>query len=142
MILLDTNVVSETTKLDPEAKVIRWLDNQVAETLYLSTVSLAELHLRIALLPDGRRKTMLRQSVSRIIADLFGSRILLFDEPAALAFSEIMSAAQQAGKRIGLADGQIAAIAQANGMMVATRDIEPFRVAGLTVINPWIATPD
>lgn len=141
MILLDTNVVSETTKLDPEATMIRWLDSQIAESLYLSTVSLAELHLGIALLPEGRRKATLRHSVSRIIADLFGPRILAFDERAALAFSEIMSAAQHAGRRIGLADGQIAAIAQANGMIVATRDIDPFKVAGLTVIDPWNATP-
>lgn len=141
MILLDTNLVSETTKLIPEARVIEWLDNQIAESLYFSAVSLAELHLGIALLPDGRRKRTLRGSVSRIITTLFGSRILAFDEQAALAFSEIMSAAQNAGRRIGFADGQIAAIAQANGMIVATRDEDPFNRAGLTVINPWIPQP-
>jgi predicted nucleic acid-binding protein len=139
MILLDTNVVSETTKLAPEKSVIDWLDGQIAESLYLSTVSLAELHLGIALLPDGRRKTALRRSVTQIIADLFGSRIVAFDVRAALAFSEIMSAAQRSGQRIGLADGQIAAIAHTNGMIVATRDTDPFKVAGMTVINPWIA---
>ena len=138
MILLDTNVVSETTRAVPDKTVIAWLDNQIAESLYLSTISLAELHLGIALMPDGRRKDALHRAVTTIIGDLFGARILAFDGKAALVFSELMSVSRADGFQIGRADGQIAAIARANEMIVATSDTGPFEAAGLSVVNPWI----
>ncbi len=137
MILVDTNVVSETMRRNPDSAVISWLDRQLAETLYLSSVSLAELLLGVAALPDGRRKNELRSALNGRAKDLFGQRILPFDQDAAVAFADIMSAARAVGRPIGLADGQIAAIAKANQLIVATRDTAPFAAAGLTIVNPW-----
>ncbi len=138
MILLDTNVISETMRAVPEPRVIAWLDAQAVETLYLSTISLAELLLGIAVLPDGRRKTQLELGLEDKAAALFGPRLLPFDTAAARAYADIISRARTAGRAIGVADGQIAAIAAACGLIVATRDTAPFEAAGVAVVNPWV----
>jgi len=137
MILVDTNVVSETMRSAPEPKVIVWLDAQAAETLYLSTVSLAELLFGVAVLPEGRRKIALGLDLIQKAALLFGERILPFDVEAAKAYATLMSRAERSGRRIGVADGEIAAIAVTHRFAVATRDTAPFEAAGIDVIDPW-----
>jgi predicted nucleic acid-binding protein len=137
VILIDTNVVSETMRALPEPRVIEWLDSQAAETLYLSTVSLAELLLGLALLPKGRRKVDLGHALGERIALLFGERVLTFDIAAAETYAEIVGGARLAGWAIGVADGQIAAIAATHHLAVATRDTAPFEAAGVEVIDPW-----
>jgi predicted nucleic acid-binding protein len=137
MILVDTNVVSETMRPAPDPAVICWLDAQLAESLYLSTVSLAELLLGVAVLSDGRRKLELGSALLSQAVTLFGDRVLAFDVPAAHAYATIVSGARAAGVTIGVADGQIAAIATVRGLAVATRDKKPFEAAGLNVIDPW-----
>lgn len=137
MIVLDTNVVSEPLRPRPEPHVLNWLDRQAAETLYLSTVSLSELLLGIGALPAGNRRRVLAASLDRQIIELFGARILSFDVPAAQAYAVAVWQARRNGAAISVSDGQIAAIAAANGFAVATRDETPFRAAGVSVINPW-----
>jgi hypothetical protein len=139
VILLDTNIVSEAMRRVPEPRVVAWLNAQAAETLHLSTISLAELLLGIALLPDGRRKVELGLSLSTQAAALFGERLLSFDEAASRSYAAIMSRARAGGRILGTADGQIAAIAAAHGLAIATRDMAPFEAAGLAIINPWTA---
>jgi len=138
MIVIDANVVSETVRREPDPKVVAWLDAQTTETLYISAVSMAELLLGVALLPEGRRKAALDAALQHQVVSLFGSRILPFDLAAAKAFASLIAAARTAGRAIGTADGQIAATALSVGMAVATRDVAPFEGAGLTVINPWL----
>lgn len=75
MILLDTNVLSEPLRPNPDQGVLTWLDEQAIETLYLSTISLAELRYGVAVLPDGKRKDTLRASLDGRIVPLFESRI-------------------------------------------------------------------
>ena len=138
MIILDTNVVSEPMKSGASPAVLAWLDKQAAETLYLTTTSLAELLLGIAILPGGKRKEGLDNALSDLLSYLFGPRILTFDQTAAKAYAPLISRARVSGSTIALADGQIAAIATANGFAVATRDTRPFTAAGVAVINPWL----
>ena len=137
MILLDTNVVSEMMRDRPEPRVVAWLNKQIAEDLALSSVSLSEVLLGIAALPDGRRKIALSQSFGAQMATLFGSRILSFDAAAAKAYALLVSQARTLGRAIGRADGEIAAIAMVHGLVVASRDTAPFDAAGLMVVNPW-----
>ena len=137
MILVDTNVISETMRPAPEPKVIAWLDAQVAETLYLSTISLAELLFGIAVLPEGRRKVPLGLDLVQKAALFFGERILPFDVEAANAYASLMARAERSGRKIEVSDGEIAAIAAAHRFTVATRDTAPFQAAGLKVIDPW-----
>ena len=137
MILLDTNVVSEPLKLTGDVGVLNWLDAQIIETLYLSTISLAELRFGIAALPPGKRRNTLNTSLEQRILPLFVGRILPFDTTASEAYAELRARARALGKAIAPVDGYIAATAAAHGLIVSTRDIGPFEAAGLTVINPW-----
>ena len=137
MILLDTNVVSEPLKLNADPTVVAWIDAQMIETLYLSTVSVTEMRYGIAVLPDGKKKESLRTSLDERILPLFESRILPFDMEAAEICAELRARARAAGHGIGTADSYIAGIAAAKGLTVAARDTEPFEATGVPVINPW-----
>lgn len=139
MIVLDTNVVSEPLRAAAAPAVIAWLDRQNIETLFLSTISLAELRYGVAALPEGRRKDGLKAALEERIFALFGPRVLAFDTAAADAYAVIRARARAAGKTIGASDGYIAATAAAHGFAVATRDTGPFEAAGVPVINPWEA---
>ena len=140
MIVLDTNVVSEAMKAQPNAAVRAWLDAQAAETLYLSSVTLAELLFGIAASPTGRRKSALTQTLDGLLA-LFAGRVLAFDTNAAARYAELAVTARAAGKGFPTPDGYVAATAHARGFAVATRDIAPFLAAGLVVVNPWQTGP-
>jgi predicted nucleic acid-binding protein len=137
MILLDTNVISEPLRTAANANVLAWIDAQIIETLYLSTISLAELRFGIAALPEGRRRDALHLGLEQRILPLFAGRILAFDEPASQSYATLRARARVAGQAVAPADGYIAAIAATHGFAVATRDTSPFEASGLAVINPW-----
>jgi predicted nucleic acid-binding protein len=137
VIILDTNVVSEPLRSNPDPAVVAWIDAQVIETLYLSTITVTELHYGIAVLPDGKKKDGLRMSLNERILPLFQSRILPFDMEAAVICADLRARARAAGHGIGTADSYIAGIAAAKGLTVATRDTQPFEATGVSVINPW-----
>ena len=139
MIILDTNVVSEPMKPAGHRGVQAWLDEQIAETLYLTSISLAELLLGVEVLPDGKRKVGLPAALSDLLSVIFGTRVLPFDQQAATMYAQRVSRARAAGQTISMADGQIAAIAAVHGFTVATREIAPFVAAGVPVVNPWEA---
>ena len=139
MILLDTNVVSEPLRLAPDARVIAWIDAQALETLFLSAITLAELRAGVALLPAGKRRAGLHESLETRVLPLFAGRVLPFDLGCTQAYAEMMARARASGLAIASADGYIAAIAAANGLAVATRDTGPFVAVGAAVINPWQA---
>lgn len=139
MIILDTNVVSEPMRRQSDPSVQAWLDEQVAETLYVTAISLSELLVGVDALREGKRKQSLARALGELIDGLFGPRILPFDRDAALAYARIVGRARAAGKSISVADGQIAAIAAVHGFTVATRDTAPFVASGVPVINPWAA---
>ena len=136
MIILDTNVVSEAMKPEPNLSVRDWLDAQVAETLFLSSVTIAELMFGVGSLPDGRRKNNLAAMLDGVL-DLFGERVLPFDTEAARCYADLAVKARAVGKGFPTPDGYIAAIAAARGFAVASRDVGPFLAAKLTVIDPW-----
>ncbi len=138
MILLDTNVISEPLRHAPEAGVVEWIDAQSLETLYLSAITVAELRAGVALLPSGKRRTGLYESLEKRVLPLFAGRVMPFDLTCTQAYAKLMANARAAGLAIAAADGYIAAIAAANGFAVATRDTSPFEAAGVSVINPWV----
>ena len=134
MILLDTNVLSELTRTLPEPRVVRWLEEN-DPLLALPSVTLAELRYGIARLPPGRRRTSLLDFWSKT-RERFVGRIYSFDERAAEAYGD-PAAAERIGRRLNVADGQIAAIAKVHRMTIATRDEHDFAASGVPVVNPW-----
>ncbi|RQV26731.1 type II toxin-antitoxin system VapC family toxin [Burkholderia cenocepacia] len=137
MILVDTNVISEPLRREPSAAVIEWLDAQNVDTLFVAAISLAEIRFGVAVLPVGRRRDWLEQSIERRVVPLFRGRILPFDDAASKAYASLRAKARGTGNAMASADGLIAATAAANGLIVATRDVAPFEAAGLRVIDPW-----
>lgn len=136
MIVLDTNVVSEAMKPEPHPGLRAWLNDQSAETLYLSSVTLAELLFGIAALPAGKRKDKLALALDGLMG-LFRNRVLPFDTDAARHYAELAVTAKVGGRGFPTPDGYIAAIAASRGFIVASRDTAPYEAANVTVINPW-----
>ena len=136
MIILDTNVVSEAMKPESNPVVRAWLNDQAAETLYLSSVTLAELLFGIAALPSGKRKEMLALTLEGLMG-LFKDRVLPFDVEAARHYADLAVVAKVSGRGFPTPDGYIAAIAASRGFIVASRDTAPYEAARVTVINPW-----
>jgi toxin FitB len=139
MILIDTNVISELWKAEPNPDVLAWVDAQTVETLYLSAITVAELRFGLATMPEGKRRTIYQERLENEVLPTFTGRVLPFDLDASQAYADLMARAKAEGKAIGKADGYLAATASACGFMVATRDISPFEAAGLKIVNPWQA---
>jgi toxin FitB len=139
MILIDTNVISELWKAEPNLDVLAWVDAQTVETLYLSAITVAELRFGLATMPEGKRRTIYQERLENEVLPTFTGRVLPFDLDASQAYADLMARAKAEGKAIGKADGYLAATASACGFMVATRDISPFEAAGLKIVNPWQA---
>lgn len=138
MIVLDTNIISEMMKPAPHPAVHAWLNDQAEETLYLSSITLAELLFGIGILPAGKRKDLLIKALDAIAA-LFKNRMLPFDSDAARHYAALAVKARAAGRGFPTPDGYIAAIAVARGYIVASRDTAPYAAADVAVINPWEA---
>ena len=123
----------------PDARVTEWINAQALETLFLSAITVAELRAGLALLPAGRRRAGLQESLETRVLPLFSGRVLPFDLACTQAYAELTVRARASGLAIASADGYIAAMAVANRLTVATRDTGPFEAAGAGVINPWQA---
>jgi toxin FitB len=128
MLVLDTNVLSEAMKPVPDALFAQWMQQESASLHYTTAIS--------GVLPDGRRKRDL-DVAAKLILNLMSARILPFDRAAAAEFAEIITTRRRLGRPIQIIDAQIAAIARARGMSVATRDVQDFADIGVAIINPW-----
>jgi toxin FitB len=140
VIILDTNVISEPLRPRPGAGVVAWLDAQAVETLYLTTIGLAEVRYGIACLPKGARRQKLHDRFEGEFLPLFRGRTLAFDEPATVVYATLRTQARAQGRAIGDLDALIASIASAKGFTVATRDTAPFEAVGVAVVNPFDET--
>ena len=135
--MLDTNILSEVMRLKPDKTVLHWLDDQFADDLYIASITIAKIHLGIALLPDGKRKKELTLAANYTIKD-FASNKLDFTEKSALEYAGIVAERTRADRPISVEDAQIAAIALANNAVLVTRNINDFDLLdGLEVINPF-----
>jgi predicted nucleic acid-binding protein len=137
VILLDTNVVSEPMRARPDPAVIAWLNAQDAAQLFVSAITVAEVHFGIACLPEGRRRHRLRETFDDFLDQAFASRVLSFDAASAAIYGLIRAARRAQGRPISPLDAQIAAIAKENGLAVATRNVADFDGLDLMVHNPF-----
>ena len=139
MILLDTNVLSEVMRKAPSVTVLRWLDAQPVEQIWVSAISRAEIFLGIRLLPGGKRRDGLHAAALGMFTEDFRNVCLAFDAMAADTYAEIVTERRNQGRPISVEDAQIAAIACARGLAIATRNTLDFEgISGLDLINPWL----
>jgi len=137
MIVLDTNVVSEPLKPRPDGAVLHWLDRQAPATLYLTTISQAELLAGVLALPAGKRRTELQSVLNNELVSLFADRILVFGERSAAAYAQVVGTANAAGNPMHFADAAIAAIAIEHNFMLATRNARDFKGTSVKLLDPW-----
>ncbi len=137
MMLLDTNVLSELLRPLPDPGIERWLDGHPDASVFISAITEAELRYGVALMPSGKRRTLLAAVIEDMLAEDFVGRILPFDSAAAVAFAEIAASRRTVGRPIAQADAQIAAIARSRGAALATRNVPDFQGCGIEVVNPW-----
>lgn len=139
MIVLDTNVLSELMKREPDRSIVAWISARPATSLFTTTITQAEILYGIELLPTARRRSRLEEAVKEVFTVDFAGRVLPFDQTAAHAYAQIAAARRRAGRPITQFDAQIAAIARSRGASVATRNIGDFERCGINVIDPWRA---
>jgi predicted nucleic acid-binding protein len=139
MIVLDTNVLSEFMRVEPEARVLAWVDAQPSMDLAVSAVTVAEILHGIARLPSGKRKQKLEAHAMAMFEEDFAGRILPFDAHAAVEYATLVAGAEANGRAVSMADAQIAAICRSHGAAIATRNVRDFGFPGIEVINPWEA---
>lgn len=138
MILLDTNVVSELMKPQPESHVLAWLDRQVGGKVFTSAITRAEIELGIALLPAGKRRKALSLAANAVFTEDFAGCILPFDEACAVHYAILVAHRTHIGHPISTEDAQIAAIALHHRLILATRNIKDFQeIRGIDLVNPW-----
>ena len=137
MIILDTNVLSALMRTAPEAAVVAWLDRQPAESVWITSITLFESRLGLALLPAGRRKATLEAAFARLLQEDLENRVLDFDSAAATAAATLTAGRQKAGRPVDMRDTQIAGIALARRATLATRNVRHFADLKVPVVNPW-----
>ena len=139
MIILDTNVISEMMRSEPNPIVFAWMAAQSRSTLSTTSITQIEVVYGIAALPAGRRRDALALAADAIFTEELEGRILPLASSAASHYAEIVLARRIAGKPIEGFDALIAAIARAAQATIATRDIGGFEGCVVTLINPWEA---
>ncbi len=137
MIVLDTNVISELMRREPNPAVVAWIGSQPNATLCTTSVNKAEVLYGIAALPKGRRRAALLAAAEAVFDEDLADRVLPFDRAAAAHYADIVTARGRAGRPIEAFDALIAATALAVDAHIATRDVGGFEGLGLTVIDPW-----
>ncbi len=137
MIILDTNVLSELMKPKPFPRVVTWVAKQPATELFTTSITEAEILYGIELLTKGKRREGLLAAAEAMFAEDLAGRIFGFESDAARGFSKIAAYRRALGRPMSHADVQIAAIAQARGAKLATRNVADFEDCGLDIVNPW-----
>lgn len=137
MIILDTNVISELARINPEPNVVTWLDSLPAAEMATTAITAAELLYGVARLPDGRRRAALAETIEALINDDFRGRVEPFDSLAAQQYATVVVGREKKGRPISTADAQIAAICRVHSATLATRNTGDFTDTGIDLINPW-----
>ena len=140
MIILDTNVVSEFMTSPPATPVLEWLNNQQVISLYLTTITIAEIGYGLRVMPRGRRRQLLSERFEQFLTTAFDQRILPFDRSAARIYGDFMGSRKEIGRPMSILDGQIAALARSRNFALATRNLKDFEECDIELINPFVKT--
>ena len=137
--LLDTCVLSELVKTEPNANLLRWFEQQDEDTLYLSVLTLGELERRIEKLPASRKKNRLAQWVREDLARRFEGRVLGIDAQTAQRWGAMVG--ERKGRPLPVIDSLIAATALVHSLSVVSRNVSDFERCGVVCDDPWAMAP-
>lgn len=136
-LLLDTNVLSEVTRLVPDQGVLQWLHGLDEDRTFISIVSIAEIRRGVALMDSGRKRDALDEWLTHDLPERFENRIIPIEGAVALAGGDLMALAKRSGRGLSSMDGLIAATAVAHQLTLATRNIKDFEGFGIDIVDPW-----
>ena len=139
MIILDTNVLGALMRSVPDATVVRWLDRQPAQSVWVTSITLFETRFGLALLPSGRRRQRLESEFDRLLQEDLENRVLDFDSAAATEAASLAGARQKSGRPVDMRDTQIAGIALARHATLATRNVRHFADLEISIVDPWVS---
>ena len=117
--------------------VSNWAKNQTIEDMHFSSISEAELLYGAEILPEGQRKQSLLAEIKNLLDIDLQGRVFSFDRLAAREYADIVAGRRAMGRPVSTADGQIAAIARAMKLTLATGNVRDFEHVGLDIVNPW-----
>lgn len=137
MLVLDTNVISELMKVDPDPQIIDWLDAQATGSVWTTSISVFEISFGLNSLPDGKRKRALHEAFEAMLAEEFERHVLDFDQAAAARAGEISATLHGLGRPVEVRDVQIAGIVSVRHAILATRNRKHFQDTGISIVNPW-----
>ena len=140
--LLDTCVISELVKKEPDPAVIRWMDAGDESRMYLSVLTLGELIKGITKLPDGEKREKLQSWVSNDLSARFGQRLVEIDAEIARAWGTLLGEAESRGEKLPVVDSLIAVTASIHDLVVVTRNVQDMARCQAKVFNPWESQPD
>ncbi len=137
MLVLDTNVISELMKAEPDPAVIAWLDAQASDSVWTTSISVFEISFGLNSLPDGKRKRGLQEAFEAMLAEELEHHVLDFDQAAADRAGEISAKLHGLGRPVEIRDVQIAGIVSVRHAVLATRNLKHFRDTGISLVDPW-----
>jgi predicted nucleic acid-binding protein len=138
--LLDTCVISELIKKDPNQQVVKWVSETPESNLFISVLTIGEIHKGIERLPESKKKEKLHKWVNDNLKERFRNKILSLDLQTATTWGKIQAQSESAGKALPAIDGIIAATGISNDLIVVTRNTSDMEASGVTLFNPWIET--
>ena len=138
--LLDTCVLSELIRENPDVNVVTWISGTPETSMYLSVLTIGDIHKGIEKLPESKKKDRLHKWVNSDLCIRFKNRILDLDLDVSTKWGQIQGKAEQVGKPMPIIDGLIAATALSHDLIVVTRNTEDMEQSGVTLINPWMTT--
>lgn len=135
--LLDTNVLSEVRRPEPNAAVLRWLHEVDEDRTFISVVSMAEIRKGIGLMAEGRRREALAAWLAHDLPERFSGRILQIDERISLQWGDIVADCQNKGIGLSIMDAFLAATAIVHELRLVTRNMRDFAALHLETVDPW-----
>jgi len=139
--LLDTNVISEWVKPQPDRNVVSWLAEVDEDRVFISVISFAEIRHGIEVMPISRRRERLAQWLIEELPLRFEDRVFAVDCAVADSWGVVMARSQKAGLALGAMDAFVAAIAETHSLTLVTRNIKDFGHLGISIVNPWQPRP-
>ena len=135
--LLDTNVISELIKREPNQNVVRWIDEHDETYFYLSVITLGELQKGINKLSDQNMADQLQNWLDQSLTRRFQGRLLDIDVEVISTWGRLQGASEKKGVKLPVIDSLIAATANTHNMIVVTRNVHDLELCQASVFNPW-----
>lgn len=135
--LLDTCVISELIKKQPDPKVVKWVADIDEASLFISVLSIGELHKGIEKLPESKKKDILHKWINNDLMERFKNKIIDFDLQTATIWGKIQAKSELLGQALPAIDALIAATGISYDLIVVTRNIKDMEISGVSLLNPW-----